>query len=147
RELSTIFPKEEVPIGAPVLELRGVGSGEAGVRDVSLTVHAGEIVGLAGLVGAGRTELARTLFGLSPADSGEIRVRGDTVSIDSPATAIDHGIAYVPEDRRRHGVVLEMEVSANVTLASLDELSGPTGMDFSRERDLAAEFSERLGVK
>lgn len=147
RELSTIFPKEEVAIGAPVLELRGVGSGEAGVRDVSLTVHAGEIVGLAGLVGAGRTELARTLFGLSPADSGEIRVRGDTVVIDSPTTAIDHGIAYVPEDRRRHGVVLEMEVSANVTLASLDELSGPTGMDFSRERELASEFSERLGVK
>lgn len=147
RELSAIFPKEDVEIGDVVLELRGVGSNASGVRDVSLTVRAGEIVGLAGLVGAGRSELAATLFGLTPADSGEIRIRGEPVVIDSPSAAIARGIGFVPEDRRRHGVVLEMAVAPNVTLASLDALSGPTGLDFERERSLAADYSARLGVK
>src|SRR5690606_24561441 len=98
-------------------------------------------------VGAGRTELARTLFGLTPLDAGEVRIGGVPVTVGSPAAAIEHGIAYVPEDRRRHGVVLEMPVSANVTLAALDELSGPAGLDFGRERALASEYSTRLGVK
>lgn len=147
RELSAIFPKEEVEIGASVLELRGVGSLEAGVRAIDLSVRAGEIVGLAGLVGAGRTELAGTIFGLTPAETGEIRLNGRSVTISSPGQAIEQGIGYLPEDRRRHGVVLEMEVGANVTLAALDEISGPTGLDFQRERELAAEYSNRLGVK
>lgn len=147
RSLSTIFPKEEVDIGAPVLELRGVGAVEAGVRGIDLTVRAGEIVGLAGLVGAGRTELAGTIFGLTPADTGEICMHGRSVRIDSPGAAIEQGIGYLPEDRRRHGVVLEMEVGANVTLAALDEISGPAGLDFERERELAARYVHRLGVK
>lgn len=147
RELSAIFPKEVVEIGAPVLELKGVGSVEAGIREIDLSVRAGEIVGLAGLVGAGRTELARTIFGLTPADSGEIRLHGRKVTVRSPGSAIEQGIGYLPEDRRRHGVVLEMEVGANVTLAALDQISGPGGLDFERERELAAEYSNRLGVK
>lgn len=147
RELSAIFPKQEVEIGATVLELQGVGSSAAGIRDVSLTVRAGEIVGLAGLVGAGRTELARTLFGLTPAEEGEILIRGEAVTIDSPSRAIAHGIGYVPEDRRRHGVVLEMPVSSNVTLAALDELTRRGSLDFAREKELAATYSERMGVK
>jgi rhamnose transport system ATP-binding protein len=147
RDLSAIFPKEEAAIGETVLELRGVGSNAAGIRDVSLAVRAGEIVGLAGLVGAGRTELAGTLFGLTPADAGEILIRGQPVAIDSPATAIAHGIGYVPEDRRRHGVVLEMALSSNVTLAALGTLSSAAGLDFARERELAADYTERLGVK
>jgi rhamnose transport system ATP-binding protein len=147
RELSAVFPKRSVPLGEPVLELRGVGSEEAGVRDVTLSVRAGEIVGLAGLVGAGRTELARTLFGLTPADRGEILVRGRPVSIREPADAIAEGIAYLPEDRRRHGVVLEMPISANLTLASLRRLSRFGAIDFERERGLAAEYVQRLGVK
>ncbi len=150
RELSAVFPKREVRLGDTVLELRRVGCAASGVRDVSLSVRAGEIVGLAGLVGAGRTELARVVFGLTPADAGEIRVRGARVHIGSPADAIARGIAYVPEDRRRHGVVLEMPICANVTLAALDTLSwgralGP--MDFRREQELAAEYTRRLGVK
>jgi rhamnose transport system ATP-binding protein len=147
RELSAVFPKRSVPLGEPVLELRGVGCEEAGVRDVSLTVRAGEIVGLAGLVGAGRTELARTLFGLTPADRGEILVRGRAVRIEEPADAIAQGIAYLPEDRRRHGVVLEMPISANLTLASLRRLSRFGAIDFERERALATEYVQRLGVK
>jgi rhamnose transport system ATP-binding protein len=147
RELAAVFPKRTVPLGDTVLELRGVGCGESGVRDVDLTVRAGEIVGLSGLVGAGRSELARTIFGLTPCDRGEIRVRGQAVRINSPADAIRNGIAYVPEDRRRHGVVLEMPVSENVTLAALDNLSRFGALDFRRERELAADYTKRLGVK
>jgi rhamnose transport system ATP-binding protein len=150
RELSAVFPKRPVQIGEPVLELRGVGCAASGVHDVTLEVRGGEIVGLAGLVGAGRTELARTVFGLTPADDGEIRVRGRCVQVGSPADAIALGIAYCPEDRRRHGVVPEMAVSANVTLASLDRFSNghPFGpLDFSRERSVATDYVRRLGVK
>jgi rhamnose transport system ATP-binding protein len=147
RELSAVFPKREVPRGAAVLELRGVGCQESGVSDIDLTVHAGEIVGLSGLVGAGRSELARTIFGLTPADRGQILVKGRPVRIGSPADAIANGIAYVPEDRRRHGVVLEMPVSENVTLAALGNLSRFGALDFRRERELAADYTKRLGVK
>jgi rhamnose transport system ATP-binding protein len=147
RELSAVFPKRAVPLGDTVLELRGVSCTSAGVNDIDLTVRAGEIVGLAGLVGAGRSELARTIFGLTPADRGEILVRGKRVRIGSPADAIAHGIAYVPEDRRRHGVVLEMPVSENVTLAALGNLSRFGALDFRRERELAADYTRRLGVK
>ena len=147
RELAAVFPKRTVPLGDTVLELRDVGCRASGVSGVDLTVRAGEIVGLSGLVGAGRSELARTIFGLTPADRGEIKVRGKRVRIGSPADAIAHGIAYVPEDRRRHGVVLEMPVSENVTLAALGNLSRFGALDFRRERELAADYTRRLGVK
>ncbi len=147
RELSAVFPKRAVAPGEPVLQVRGLGSSAAGVHDVDLEVHAGEIVGLAGLVGAGRTELARTLFGLTPADAGEVRLRGVSVRIASPTAAIARGIAYLPEDRRRHGVVLGMPVRANITLASLDRISGAGGLDLRRERELAAEYTRRLEVR
>jgi rhamnose transport system ATP-binding protein len=147
RELAAVFPKRTVPLGDAVLELRGVGCKASGVSGVDLSVRAGEIVGLSGLVGAGRSELARTIFGLTPADRGEILVRGKRVRIGSPADAIAHGIAYVPEDRRRHGVVLEMPVSENVTLAALGNLSRFGALDFRRERELAADYTRRLGVK
>jgi rhamnose transport system ATP-binding protein len=147
RELAAVFPKRTVALGDTVLELKGVGCAASGVSGVDLTVRAGEIVGLSGLVGAGRSELARTIFGLTPADRGEIRVRGKRVRIGSPADAIANGIAYVPEDRRRHGVVLEMPVSENVTLAALGNLSRFGALDFRRERELAADYTRRLGVK
>jgi len=110
-------------------------------------VHAGEIVGLAGLVGAGRTQLARTIFGLEPADLGEIRLNGKTVDIVSPRTAIELGIAYLPEDRRRHGVVLEMPIDANVTLASLDKLQKGITFDRTKEREIAATYVKRFAIK
>ena len=149
RDLAAIFPKKDVPAGDVVLELRQLGCAAVGVCDVSLSVRAGEIVGLAGLVGAGRTELARVIFGINPADAGEIHLRGALVQVSSPSEAIAYGIAYVPEDRRRHGVVLGMAVSENVTLASLDNLSrGVLGaLDFGRERSLAADYVGRLMVK
>src|SRR5262249_6867888 len=114
---------------------------------VSLSVRAGEILGLAGLVGAGRTELARVLFGLTPADEGEIRLRGRPVVIDSPAAAVAHGIAHVPEDRPRHRVILDMPVAAHATLPVLRKVSRFGLLDFGRERELARGFVERLGIK
>ena len=147
RALSTVFPKRDAPIGDAVLELRGVGCTASGVHDVNLVVHAGEIVGLSGLIGAGRTELARTIFGLTPCDEGQILVRGKRARIQSPADAIAQGIAYVPEDRRRHGVVLEMPVAENITLAALDTITHHGALDFRREREVAADVTRRLGVK
>jgi len=147
RELSAVFPKKAVTPGEVVLELRDLGCAAGGVHGVSLAVRAGEIVGLAGLVGAGRTELARTLFGLTPADTGEIRLRGRPVRLGSPADAIAHGIAYLPEDRRRHGVIPPMAIRANVTLASLDRLSRLGMLDFRRETEIAVDYTRRLGIK
>src|SRR2546421_343622 len=134
RELSAVFPKKEVALGDVVLELRGVGCAALDIHQVNLSVRAGEIVGLAGLVGAGRTELARIVFGLNPADEGEILLRGQGIEIDNPAQAIGSGIAYVPEDRRRHGVILPMAVCPNITLAALDQLTKFGSLDFTREK-------------
>jgi rhamnose transport system ATP-binding protein len=124
-----------------------LGCSSAGVAEVNLSVRKGEIVGLAGLVGAGRTELARTVFGLTPADQGEIMVGGLRASIKNPGDAIRRGIAYLPEDRRRHGVIEELPVSANITLASLGELSRPWSMDFRREREIASQYVSRFVIK
>jgi len=147
RELSAVFPKQTVTIGEPVLELRQLGCAESCIHDISLSVRAGEIVGLAGLVGGGRTELARTIFGLTPADRGQILLRGKPLKIASAAQAIRSGFAYVPEDRRRHGVILDMAISANVTLASLDQFSRFGALDFRREREIARDYTRRLGIK
>ncbi|HET8782833.1 MAG TPA: sugar ABC transporter ATP-binding protein [Pyrinomonadaceae bacterium] len=147
RELSAIFPKREVERGEVALELRGVGNRASGLSEIDMSVHRGEIVGLAGLVGAGRTELARIIFGLDHADSGEIRVHGKPVRIHKPAEAIDCGIAYLPEDRRRQGVILEMPVSANITLASLRQLKRLSGFDFQREKQIAWDYVQRFAIK
>jgi rhamnose transport system ATP-binding protein len=147
RDLSAVFPKIDVPLGDVVLETQNLSCRDSGVDNVSLTVRAGEILGLAGLVGAGRTELARVLFGLTPADSGKILLRGKPVTIDSPGAAIALGIAYVPEDRRRHGVVLEMSVAQNTTLATLRKIARAGLIDFEKERQTARYFVDRLGTK
>jgi rhamnose transport system ATP-binding protein len=147
RELSAVFPKQIVPLGDVVLEARNLSCSAGGVRGVNLSLRAGEIVGLAGLVGAGRTELARVLFGLTPADSGEIVLNGKSVKVKSPKQAVRLGIAYVPEDRRRHGVILEMSVASNTTLAILSAISRCGLIDRSREADLAVSFVKRLGTK
>jgi len=147
RELSAVYPKKQVQIGEVILELRQLGCSASGIHDVSLSVRAGEIVGLAGLVGGGRTELARTIFGLTPSDQGEIFLRGKPLRISSAAQAIESGIAYVPEDRRRHGVILDLAISANITLASLDRFSRLGALDLSREKDVAADYTRKLGIK
>lgn len=117
RETTQLYPPGTGRSGETVLRVRRLCCAAGGLRDVNLEVRAGEILGLAGLVGAGRTELARALFGLTPADSGEIEICGRRVTIRSPQDAMALGIAHVPEDRRRHGVIPEMAVAHNLTLA------------------------------
>ena len=114
---------------------------------MSLDVRAGEIVGLAGLVGAGRTELARILFGITPADSGEILLNGKSITIGSPREAIAHGIAYVPEDRRRHGVILEMPIAHNMTMAIHPTFFPGSLLRTGAESELAQQFIRDLGIK
>jgi len=140
-------PASESQLAGAVLDVDGLGCRASGVRDVTFSVRAGEILGLAGLVGAGRTELARVLFGLTAADRGTIRVGGVAARIGSPADAMRLGLAYVPEDRRRHGVIGEMSVAANVTLASLRTLTRGTLLDAKRERDIATDYARRFSIK
>jgi rhamnose transport system ATP-binding protein len=147
RELGSVFPKREITAGDTVLELRDVSSRAAGVHHVSLSVRAGEILGIAGLVGSGRTQLAETIFGLTPADSGEILLRGESVVMGAPGDAIRRGIGYVPEDRPRHGAILEMSIAANTSLASLRRVASHGLIDRTQERDLAKSFVKQLRIK
>jgi rhamnose transport system ATP-binding protein len=147
RELSAVFPKRTIAHGPVALEVSSLSQSAAGIEDVSFSVRQGEILGVAGLVGSGRTQLAETLFGLTPADSGEVRIRGQEARLRSPQDAIRAGLAYVPEDRRQHGVVLEMSVGANTSLASLDAVSSYGLIDDGRERSAAEQFVDRLRIK
>jgi ABC-type sugar transport system ATPase subunit len=141
-----LFPKLDAPIGEPVLELHNV-SGPSGVRDVSFSVRKGEIVGLAGLIGAGRTELIRLICGADRRMDGSILIDGKEVHINSPADAVAHGIGWVPEDRKQHGLVLSMDVKQNTTLAILRRISNRFGAVRSRsEREIAAHYREALSI-
>jgi len=140
------FTNRETRDGEVVLELRGLSS-RGGLRDIHLALKAGEILGVAGLVGSGRTRLAKALFGLTPADSGDILLRGGSVHIGSPEDAIRLGIGYVPEDRRQHGVILDMPVSANVSLANMKRVSRHGFLRPSEEQHLAEEYRDRLRIK
>jgi rhamnose transport system ATP-binding protein len=147
RALDAIVPSRDIAVGDVVIEVRHLSNAALGLRDVSLHVRAGEIVGIAGLVGSGRTELAETLFGIAPATGGEIRLRGEAVGIAAPGDARRLGIAYLPEDRLHHGVVPEMAVDANVTLASLRTFSRWGLIDRPAERTAASRHVDRLGIK
>ena len=139
RALVAVFPKRPVPVGKVALEVRG---------RVNLAVRAGEILGIAGLVGAGRTELAEAIFGLRPpGDDLEILIREQRVRILHPAQAIALGLAYVPEDRRQHGLIMEMPIAANTTLANLPAISRHGFLDFAAERHMALDYQARLAVK
>ena len=147
RELDRLFPKRGVPLGDVALELVRVSNSAAGLHDVSLSVRSGEVLGLAGLAGAGRSELADTIFGLTPADSGEIRIRGEAARLDSPARAIQYGVGYVPKDRRQHGVIAEMSIAENTSLASLPSVSRLGLINSAQERAAAAEYMTTLHIK
>lgn len=146
--LEVTFP--EVPAApvestAPVLELRRVSSGPL-VREVSLTVRPGEIVGLAGLVGSGRSETLRTIFGSEPLEAGEILIRGEPYRRPSPRRSVRQGLALVPEDRRDQGLVLTQPVRQNVTLPHLDGFSRSGVVTRRRERTQVGRMLERLHV-
>jgi len=141
-----LFPKEEAAIGAPVLEVRDL-SGENGVRNVSFTVHKGEIVGLAGLIGAGRTEVVRLICGADRRSSGVILIDGEVVKILSPADAVLHGIGWVPEDRKQHGLILRMDVKQNTTLPILNQISNRMGrVSLRNERKITQHYVEALSI-
>ncbi|MDQ2731838.1 MAG: sugar ABC transporter ATP-binding protein, partial [Armatimonadota bacterium] len=146
RKLEENFPKIEKKIGEPVLEVRNLNR-KGVLEDINLTVHAGEIVALAGLVGSGRTEIARCIFGADPIDSGEIILNGKHLKIRSPRDAIHAGIGLVTEDRKQQGLVLRMNVRENTTLAALQTLTTMGFINGGKERLVAQEYSKNLGVR
>ncbi|MDQ3622799.1 MAG: sugar ABC transporter ATP-binding protein [Verrucomicrobiota bacterium] len=147
RAVNTLYPPVENEPGPAVLSLHQVGCRAAGIRDVNLEVRAGEVLGLAGLLGAGRTELARVIFGITPADTGTIALRGKPVRLRSPRDAARHRIACVPEDRRRHGIILEMAIAVNMTMAIHRRLFPGAWIRFGAERRLALEAMRDLAVR
>lgn len=147
REVTTIYPPSESAPGEIVFALKNLCCAAGGVKNVSLEIRAGEILGLAGLVGAGRTELARTIFGITPADSGEILLAGKAIKVRSAQDAVGHGIAYVPEDRRRHGVILDMPIAQNMTMAIHRKIFPGTWLRFGAEKQLALDFIRDLSIR
>ncbi|MCC2672453.1 MAG: ABC-type sugar transport system, ATPase component [Armatimonadetes bacterium] len=146
RELKESIPKRPAEVGEPMLEVRGL-TRKGVFHDISFTVRRGEIVGIGGLVGAGRTEVARAIFGADPIDAGEIRVLGKPVRPRSPREAIELGIGLVPEDRKSLGLILNMVVRENTTLANLDLLSMLGFVNRKKEREVAEKYVKDLRVR
>ncbi len=146
RTIDNLFPKLPSDPGKTVLEVRNVNRVPT-TQNVSFTVRAGEIVGLAGLVGSGRSELAQVIFGITPADSGDILVDGQKVTIKGPGQAVKLGIAYVPEDRGTQGLIKQMNIRENASLAVLKSLSRATFIDFSGERILAKNSIQQMSIR
>ncbi|HXV99486.1 MAG TPA: ATP-binding cassette domain-containing protein, partial [Anaerolineae bacterium] len=141
-----LFPKEVAEIREPVLEVRHL-SGQNGVKNISLTVRKGEIVGLAGLIGAGRTELVRLICGVDSLAGGEVLIEGRPLRIKSPADAVKHGIGWVPEDRKLHGLILGMDVQENTTMAILQRISNLFGAVRQTEaKRISAHYVEALSI-
>ncbi|NNH82216.1 sugar ABC transporter ATP-binding protein [Rhizobium laguerreae] len=147
REVSQMFPKEEVEPGEVVLSVKNLAL-DGVFSDVTFDLRSGEILGLAGLVGSGRSNVAETLFGVTPATSGEIEIKGRRVQIDSPSRAIKHGMAFLTEDRKDTGCMLVLDVQENMQVAALQ--TGFTKNGFVHGRSLTAacsEMSKKLRVK
>ncbi|MBD3307275.1 ATP-binding cassette domain-containing protein, partial [candidate division KSB3 bacterium] len=146
RTLNTLFPKGEAAITERVLQVEHL-TREGVFADISFDLHKGEILGLAGLVGARRTDVACALFGIAPADSGTISIDGQPQTIQTPKDAMSLGIAYIPEDRQQHGLVLPMDLTQNITLPMLEQFAQHSWLDQRQERKTAQQFVERLEVK
>ncbi|MCX7690649.1 sugar ABC transporter ATP-binding protein [Thermoflexus sp.] len=147
RELGDLFQKQKSEIGPPLLEVRGL-TRRGVVENVSFTLHRGEILGLAGLVGAGRTETVRMIFGADPKDAGEILIEGKPVKIESPRDAMKAGIGFVPEDRSNHGLILSLSVLENIALPSLSQYTR-LGIWLNRMKlyKTAREFVDKLSIR
>ncbi len=140
------YRERESNQGDPLLEVEGLTGGPL-VRDVSFRVRSGEIVGLAGLMGSGRTELARMLFGIDRAVEGTVRLRGAEVTMESPRAAIGHGLALVPEDRREQGLVLDHSVRENLLLPLLGRLKKGLLLDGKAAKALSSRLIQRFAIK
>ncbi|MTV24838.1 sugar ABC transporter ATP-binding protein [Nitriliruptoraceae bacterium ZYF776] len=146
RKLDNQYPKETIELGDTVLEAHGLH--RAGTfTDIDLQVRAGEIVGLAGLIGAGRSEVVRAVFGLDPLDGGEVRVGGEKVDVRDPRRAIEHGIAMLSEDRRGVGIIPQLSVRKNATLANLKRVIFGGRSRTKLEGDLVETYVDRMRVK
>jgi rhamnose transport system ATP-binding protein len=146
RDLSSLFPKQDVTPGNVVLEVDGL-SREGVFRDISFDVRAGEIVALAGLVGAGRSEVMQAVFGVDPYDTGTVKVAGKRLKPGSPRAAMAAGMALVPEDRRQQGLIMDLSIERNVTLPRARKLARLGLLFGGGERRAAATWTEKLQTK
>jgi len=146
RTIENLFPKQAAAIGDVVLEARNLHRPPL-TRDVSFSVRAGEIVGMAGLVGSGRSETAQVIFGVLPAESGEIWLNGALVKITRPSEAVNHGIGYVPEDRGHQGLIREMTIRENTSMAVLESVSKRSFVNRAKERALANGAIRQLSIR
>jgi rhamnose transport system ATP-binding protein len=146
REIDQLFPKIQVERGAELLRVEGL-SRMGYFSNVSFTLHTGEILGMSGLVGSGRTEVAHALFGIAPADQGKIFVEGKEVTIRSPLDAIACGIGYLPEDRLQQGLFLPMSINDNIAIIILDSLTRHGWLQPEREHQLSSKMLELLKIK
>jgi rhamnose transport system ATP-binding protein len=146
RTINDLFPKLPSEVTHEVLEVRDLCCKPL-TKNVTMTVRAGEIVGLAGLVGSGRSELAQVVFGITPAESGQVLIEGKPVQIKSPAQAMELGVAYVPEDRGTQGLVRQMKIRENVSMAVLSTLMKGIFVDNNAENDLADKTIKQLSIR
>jgi ribose transport system ATP-binding protein len=145
RELEQEYPKASLERGEEILRIEGLNAGM--LRDINLSVYRGEVLGLAGLVGAGRSELARVLFGADPRSSGRVLLRGREIRPRSPREAIDEGIGLLTEDRNAYGLIMQMTVRENITLASLRQVANGPFIAGAKESSVAERFSAELRIK
>lgn len=146
REITQLFPKHEPSFGEEILRVEGLGK-TGFFADVSFSVRRGEVLGLTGLVGAGRTEVCQAIFGITPYDKGRIFLKGQEIKIKSPLHAMKLGIGYLPEDRQKQGLVLEWGIDQNITLSSLDKLSRKGWINTNKEKEMAKTLAEKVLVK
>jgi ribose transport system ATP-binding protein len=146
RNVEQLFPKISTTPGEEILRVEHLNRGSQ-VQDVSFFVRAGEIVGMAGLVGAGRTETARIIFGADRADNGSVAIRGRTITLHGPGDAIDAGIVLLPEDRKLQGLVLPLSVETNISLATLESVSTAGIVSQGKRRAIADRFIRDLRIR
>lgn len=146
RQIEDLYPKENAEIKDVVLEVRNLNA-EPYTRNVSFQVRAGEIVGMAGLVGSGRSETAQVIFGVHPAESGDVFIDGKKVNIHHPSDAVKHGLAYVPEDRGTQGLVKQMSIRQNASMAILRAVSNLTFINPLKEFRVARQAIDQLSIR
>ena len=146
REMTEQFPERHAEIGEVVLEAKNIVRGKV-LKNCSMYVRRGEVLGMAGLMGAGRTELARAIYGADKIDSGEVFINGKKVNIHNPKDAVKLGIAYLSEDRKRDGLMLDQDVSFNTYIANLDKYSTGGVVNDREIRNTVGEFVEALSIK
>ena len=146
RDMKEMFKRAPKPQGDVVLEVKNLPR-RGKFHNVNFALHRGEILGLTGLVGAGRTEVAEAIFGINPADSGTIRVKGRDVAVRRPMDAIEHGIAFLTEDRKRQGLFLDLSVKRNVSMCKIRDLSRMRMVNIHAERQACREYVDSLRIK